>query len=396
MKIADVAEFYSEQGGGVRTYIHQKFEACLKHGHELTVIAPGASTYVEQRPGGQIAWVKAPRIPVDHRYHLFVNSKEAFEMLDRFAPDVVEGSSTWKGGWIAAKWPGKAVKSLILHQDPVAVYPHTLLERWVSTQNIDRGFGWFWRYLRSLSKEFDTSIVAGDWLADRFASFGMARPHVVPFGVNKNDFSPDFANENRRTEMLADCGITDPKANLLVSVSRHHPEKRLSLLLKAFDQVRQSRKVGLYLIGDGPTRRWVEKAAAKVPGVHVAGPIKDRPLLAQSMASADAMLHGGAAETFGLVVAEALCAGLPLIVPDRGGAHDLAEDSYAISYKTGDLEQCRNAIHKMLDSNLPALHKAAHHAAERKVVTMATHFERLFDHYQQLVGGNAASEREAI
>ncbi len=385
MKIADVAEFYSEQGGGVRTYIHQKFEACRRHGHELTIVAPGASTYVEQRPGGQIAWVKAPRIPVDHRYHLFVKSKEAFEALDHFAPDVVEGSSTWKGGWIAAQWPGTAVKSLILHQDPVAVYPHTFLEKWISTQNIDRGFGWFWRYLKSLNDKFDTSIVAGDWLADRFASFGMARPHVVPFGVNKQDFSPDLASDDRRREMLAACGIDDPNANLLVAVSRHHPEKRLGTLLKAFDAVRQSRSVGLFLIGDGPTRRFVERAASKVPGVFVAGPIKDRPLLAASMASADAMLHGGAAETFGLVVAEALCAGLPLIVPDRGGAADLADPRYAVSYKTGDMAACINAIHTMLDSDLPTMHREATIAADRKVVTMDTHFERLFDHYGKLV-----------
>lgn len=391
MKIADVAEFYSEQGGGVRTYIHQKFEACREHGHELTVVAPGASTYVEQRPGGQIAWVKAPRIPVDHRYHIFVSAREAFEALDHFAPDIVEGSSTWKGGWIAAKWPGPAVKSLILHQDPVAVYPHTLLERWVSIRNIDRGFGWFWRYLKSLSRNFDTSIVAGDWLADRFAAFGMARPHVVPFGVNKDDFSPGFASPERRREMLSSCGIEDPDAKLLVAVSRHHPEKRLGLLLKAFNQVRQSRTVGLYLIGDGPTRRWVEKAAAKVSGVHVAGPIKDRPLLAQSMASADAMLHGGAAETFGLVVAEALCAGLPLIVPDRGGAADLADKAYAVSYKTGDLVACRNAIHEMLDRDLPAMHHAAREAADAKVVTMATHFERLFNHYGTLLANKACA-----
>ncbi len=385
MKIADVAEFYSEQGGGVRTYIHQKFEACQRLGHELTVIAPGAKTYVEQRPGGQIAWVKAPRIPVDHRYHLFVSAREAFDALDRAEPDIVEGSSTWKGGWIAAKWPGSAVKSLILHQDPVAVYPHTLLEKWLSIQNIDRMFWWFWRYLRALTKEFDTSIVAGDWLADRFAGFGMARPHVVPFGVDKADFSPNLASRDRRREMLAVCGLDDPQATLLVAVSRHHPEKRLGMLLEAFQQVREQHAVGLFLIGDGPTRKWVERTAAKVPGAYVAGPIRDRQLLAQSLASADAMLHGGAAETFGLVVAEALCAGLPLIVPDRGGAADLAENSYAITYETGNPEACRDAIIDMIRKDRAPMHQAARHAADTRIVTMSSHFERLFDHYEKLL-----------
>lgn len=385
MKIADVAEFYSEQGGGVRTYIHQKFEACRQHGHELTVIAPGPEDRVEQRPGGQIAWVKAPQIPIDHRYHFFVSRQAAFEALDKAAPDVVEGSSTWNGGWIAAKWKGPAVKSIILHQDPVAVYPHTLFERWVSTQNIDRLFGWFWMYMRSLMKEVDTSIVAGDWLADRFANFGMDRPHVVPFGVDKRNFSPAFASLERRIEMLKACGIDDPNAPLLVAVSRHHPEKRIGLLLKAVEAIREQQNIGLFLIGDGPARRWVERKAAGVAGVHVAGPITDQTLLASSLASADAMLHGGAAETFGLVVAEALCSGLPLIVPDRGGAADLAHPSYAVTYQTGNLTACRQAIDTMLNSDLKMLRGAAVKAAEKRVLTMDTHFERLFEHYGHLV-----------
>ena len=59
------------------------------------------------------------------------------------------------------------------------------------------------------------------------------------------------------------------------------------------------------------------------------GEIRDRALLARYYASADVLVHGSAAETYGLVVAEAICSGLPVVVPDRGGAakelHDLLE-----------------------------------------------------------------------
>ena len=41
MKVVDVAEFYADKGGGVRTYIHQKLEAGARLGHEVVVIAPG-------------------------------------------------------------------------------------------------------------------------------------------------------------------------------------------------------------------------------------------------------------------------------------------------------------------------------------------------------------------
>ena len=41
MKVADVSEFYSEQGGGVRTYVLQKLAASARLGHETVIIAPG-------------------------------------------------------------------------------------------------------------------------------------------------------------------------------------------------------------------------------------------------------------------------------------------------------------------------------------------------------------------
>ena len=35
MKIVDVAEYYSENGGGIRTYIQAKMRIAEKHGHEV-------------------------------------------------------------------------------------------------------------------------------------------------------------------------------------------------------------------------------------------------------------------------------------------------------------------------------------------------------------------------
>ena len=60
MKIVDVCGFYSETGGGVRSYVHHKFDAARKAGHDLMVIAPGEASYVQETRGGRIAWVKEP------------------------------------------------------------------------------------------------------------------------------------------------------------------------------------------------------------------------------------------------------------------------------------------------------------------------------------------------
>ena len=127
MKIVDVCEFYSPTGGGVRNYVEQRFDAAAKRGHELTVIAPGETARVEERGASKVVWIESPRLPFDRNYRMFWRAEDVWRVLDAESPDIVEGSSPWRGGWIVAKWQGTAPKSLFMHIDPVAVYPQTLL-----------------------------------------------------------------------------------------------------------------------------------------------------------------------------------------------------------------------------------------------------------------------------
>src|SRR5262249_29942127 len=157
----------------------------------------------------------------------------------------------------------------------------------------------------------------------RLAGFGLQRLAVKPFGVDRLLFNPSRRDAELRREMLATCGL-DESATLLISVGRHHPEKRLGTVIAAVARANKTAPVGLWLLGDGAARAAVERAAASVPQVHVAGQIEDRVLLARRVASADALVHGCGSETFGLSIAEALCCGTPIIVPEAGGALDLA------------------------------------------------------------------------
>ena len=125
--------------------------------------------------------------------------------------------------------------------------------------------------------------------------------------------------------------------------------------------------------------------ARRHKGTFVAGFTKDREQLAQILASADGMLHGSAAETYGLVIAEGLCAGLPLIVPGLGGAADLAEAGYAEFYKAGDALDCADALQRFLLRDQNDMREAARRAATQKIITPETHFERLFAHYEKLI-----------
>jgi len=384
MKIIDVAEFYAELGGGVRTYINQKLEAGARAGHEVVVIAPGPEDGEEVRLGGRICWVKGPPLPVDPRYYVLWREEAVHRILDREAPDVVEGSSPWSGGWFVARWPGRAVKTFIFHQDPVAVYPQTFLGHHLGIDRVDQMFGWYWAYLRRLSARFDATVVSGEWLAEKLRRFDLRRPEAVPFGIDKARFSPSRRDPAVRKQMLERCGLGE-EASLLMTISRFHPEKRLGTLLAGFRRASATRPMGLVIYGDGPLRGWVKRNAARVPGVHVAGFVGDRDELATSLASADAMLHGSAAETYGLVVAEAICSGLPIIVPSQGGAADLADPSYAETYEPGDVAGCSAAIEALLDRDRDALVAGCARAAQHEIGTMDDHFHQLFALYERLI-----------
>lgn len=383
MRLVDICEFFSDFGGGVRTYVHQKLEACANEGWEATIIAPGPADRREKRLGGEIIWVRSPTLAFDHRYHLFARSKPVHDLLDELNPTVIEGSSTWRGGWIAAKWRGDAAKILFLHQDPVAVYPHSLLSPAISEDMVDKLFLPFWAYLRRLARQFDATAVAGEWFAQRLERFGVASPMVTPLGVDKTLFSHHLRSSTARAEMLAACGVDDPEAPLFIAVSRHHPEKRLRAMMEAFDRFRSERPAGLYLIGDGPDWRTVRRDAASRPNIHVAGLISDRQLLAKRLASADYMIHGGAAETFGLVVGEALCSGLPIVTPHIGGAADLAHPAYAETYRAGDPDAFADALRRIVARDRPSLAIAARAGAHR-LVSPAQHFEALLAQYARL------------
>lgn len=387
MKIVDVAEYYAEEGGGIKTYIHSKMRAGAKRGHEVVVIAPGTHDYEEEKYGGRIRWVKGPRMPFDARYGVLWNMKKVHRLIDEEAPDILEGSSAWAGGQFAARWKGNAIRTLIFHQDPVAVIPHTYLDRFISRKKVDRLFTPIWSYLRGISKSYDATIVAGEWLGNRLDEFNVHNPISVPFGIDKSIFSPTKRCLRKRTELLASCG-RDKHCPLLLTVSRFHPEKRLKTLFSAVRQINETRPVALVVFGAGYMSSGLRRFAEQTPGVRLAGYTKDRDELAQVYASADLMLHGSAAETFGLGVAEAICSGLPVIGPSVGGAADLVSDGCGLLYEPGDSSECAEktleALNRSHDSWQSALARRA-----QDINTVDQHFEQLFDVYQQLIDDRA-------
>lgn len=387
MRVVDVAEFYSPTGGGVRTYIDRKFEVAARLGCEFFVIAPGAQDSFEPRASGGVVQVRAPRLPFDANYRMFWDAAPVHRQLDALAPDLVEASSPWRGAAIVANWPTRTPRAMFVHADPVASYPQRWLAPLASPERIDQLFGWFWSYLRGLTSRFDSVVTGGAWLADRLAGQGVRSVTSLPLGIDRGAFSPRMRDEGLRSRLLAACGCSED-ARLVLGVGRFHPEKRWPMMIEAVTRARDVAPLALVLIGDGIDRVRVARAAAGRPHVKILPPIQDRPLLAAHLASADILVHGCESETFGLVPAEAMASGVPVVGPDRGGFAHLARPATSEVYRAGDVAAATAALRRLLARDFSTVRAAAIDAAS-SVRQDVEHFADLFEHYQAI----AASAR---
>ncbi|KIU26017.1 glycosyl transferase family 1 [Sphingomonas melonis] len=380
MRIIDVCPFYSPAGGGVRTYVHQKLKAAAAMGHEMIVLVPGVRHDVTEVDGGVIASIAGPRLPFDRRYGYFHDEEAVHRFLNAWAPDVVEASSPWASAAMVGRWPGAAIRSLVMHADPMSAYAYRWFGRIASLSTIDRGFSRFWRHLRALDSRMDMVVSASPDLSRRLVDGGLRRVITVPMGVQSGLFSPSLRDEGLRAELLRRCGLP-PSGLLLLGVGRYSPEKRWPMVIDAAVAAGVRHAVGLVLVGDGRSRRGLEGRAAGSPHVVIGGPIGERRTLARMLASADALVHGCEAETFCMVGAEAVASGLPVIAPDRGGAADHVREPHGRRYRAADPVALRDAI----------LDTAASLTAGRPVPTAAVRTER--EHFEALFGAYASGRQ---
>jgi alpha-1,6-mannosyltransferase len=220
-------------------------------------------------------------------------------------------------------------------------------------------------------------------------------------GVEPGIFSPELRDPALRARLLERAHLPE-SATLLLGSGRFSPEKRWPLVIAAAAAAGYSRPLGLAIIGNGHDRAKVAAAAGENPHVQLLAPTDNRADFARLMASADLLVHGSSAETFGMVQAEARASGLPMVVPDEGAAADQAQPDAAdpdviaggtpgraLTYLTGDAASAASVIGRAID-NLPAMQAAAR-AAVPAVRPMDAHFDELFARYATLTADRRAA-----
>lgn len=234
-------------------------------------------------------------------------SPNIYQAVRRFQPDLVHAIDP---GFIGA---GALISAKLLNIPTVGSY-HLSLSRAAR----DYGLGFLEKPIRGLRvwgfNAVDHALAPSRSAKSHLRSHGVRRVGWWRRGVDAQQFHPRF----RSVEMRTRLSNGNPQDVLLLYVGRLAPEKRLHLLYPVLGRVPNTR---LALIGDGPARQSLEALFRGMP-VTFTGYLHDEELAA-AYASADIFVFTSAHESFGLVLAEAIASGLPVISSRVGGAEDV-------------------------------------------------------------------------
>ena len=158
-------------------------------------------------------------------------------------------------------------------------------------------------------------------------------------GVDANAFHPRFRSSAMREAMTAG----DSDSTLLLYVGRLSDEKQIEHIRPTLEALPSTR---LALVGDGPARALLERFFADLP-VTFMGYLRGERL-SQAYASADIFVFPSRLETFGLVVIEAMAAGLPVVAARVGGVGDMVSEGVnGYSFKSGNRTALLEGVRKI-------------------------------------------------
>ena len=381
MRILDLGEFYSERGGGVRSYLSGLLEASAARGHEVVLLAPGPKDSDERVTGGRIVRYRAPHMPYDATYHLPYRLPLMRRWVKELAPDVLQLSSPYLP-WVAASGLRAPVRSYVYHSDPIGAYVAPLAARW-ATPLRGAAMDVAWRWMRTVCNSCDVTVVAGEWLRHELSRHGIERVRTVPFGIAHERFRPRPVADNVVINRSEEGSNEGP--HVLLIAGRLAVEKRQAVLIRAVARLRETRDVSLVVLGDGPEAGRLRALAERIlPHTRFIPFTRDVAEYADILSRADALVHGSHCETYGFVLVEALASGTPLVVPDAGGAPQLASGDAQATYAPGASEgEIAEAIARVLDRPRAQTRRAAREAAERHS-SRERHYDELFELYGQL------------
>ncbi|BET67337.1 glycosyltransferase family 4 protein [Opitutales bacterium ASA1] len=177
------------------------------------------------------------------------------------------------------------------------------------------------RFANCCSAVFAPSESVAKLLAER----GVEKPvHVIPTGIDTRRLAT-----GRREIARKRFGIPE-QAVVVGHVGRLAAEKNLGFLTHVLARsATAAKRLHVLVVGDGPERASMQaelEAAGLGERIHFAGTLSGRPLI-DAYAAMDVFAFASHSETQGMVLAEAMSAGLPVVALDASGVRDTMTDA---------------------------------------------------------------------
>jgi len=363
--LIDTTMMYAPRSGGVKRYLNAKRAWLERRRPDIrhTLVVPGATNGLES-PG--VLTLAAARLPFGDGYRMPASLTKWEVALTALQPDVIEAGDVFVPGHAALE-AGQATGCPVVgfcHTDAAALAALHFGD-WAEAPTLN-----FWA---TAYQRFDQVIAPSRHMAARLAEAGVDQVTVQALGVDTDLFHPGRGDPARLRKRLGLSAHT----RLLVFAGRAAREKNIESMVAAVERLGEPYR--LLLIGAGKDVRYS-------PWVICLDYERDPVKLAGLIASCDATLHANENEPFGLVVLEALAAGLPVVGPSLGGVSELIDETVGQRAFSVDPTGLAEAVEALFARDMAALSAAARRRAEARH-SWDTTFEALTRIYGDLIAG---------
>ncbi len=283
--------------GGVQVHVRELAARLRDAGHEVRVLAPGRGSPSEE-------WVRYTGRPLRISYAGTVapicpwpsSLREIRREMREFAPDVVHVHEPFT--------PSTSMFATMAADAPVVATFHAYLDR---SRLLSIAKPLLRRVWRHIAVPIAVSEAAASFSARRFGR----EPAIIPNGVEVERFGSGVP----RSDLSQ-----GPK---LLWVNRLDPQKGFRVALRAFDILsRQLPELTMVVAGDGPERAAIEELAPSGRIVMLGNVPHDE--LPDLFASAGVFVSAATGqESFGMVLVEAMSAGVPVVATDIPGYREV-------------------------------------------------------------------------
>jgi len=312
LRIAYVSETWLPSTDGVVTRLLATIRALRERGHELCMVAPApADPWFEGVRVYTVPTISVSFVAGGRPWGLPLPRVAAY--LDAFSPDLVHVVNPFVVG-VAG------VVTARRRRWPLVASYHTNVAAYARFYHMGFTQPAIWSLLRMLHNAADVNLATSDAVRADVVAHGIQRVRLWERGVDTERFHPARRDAAMRARLRGDRR----ERPIAVYVGRLAPEKGLDRLRVLAGP---ESPVNLTMVGDGPDRARLERQYAGT-GTVFTGMLSGADL-ASAYASADLFLFPSTTDTLGLVVLEALAAGLPVVAANSAPSREMLEGTGA-------------------------------------------------------------------